>query len=94
MAIYEHLAISVLRYEDVTFKMPDEQPEGLWKPKGDREIIPTSIRIAVHYGPKEELIAMATVDMEDLRSLVCTIVCVFFLCAVNNGNFLLKCLCL
>ena len=31
---------------------------------------PEHLKIAVHYGPKEEMVAMATIESEDLESLV------------------------
>ena len=33
------------------------------------------LRVAVHCGPKEEMIAMATIDMDDINTLVCLLVC-------------------
>ena len=50
--------------------MPDEWPQGIWKPKEDRELVPQNIRVAVHQGPDQELTALATIEMDDLQSLV------------------------
>ena len=51
--------------------MPDEEIRGIWRPKGDKKAeCPDHIKIAVHFGPKEEMIAMATIDMDDLDTLV------------------------
>ena len=51
--------------------MPDEELKGHWKPKSaKREVIPEHLKICVHQGSNEEMVAMATIDMDDLRSLV------------------------
>ena len=51
--------------------MPSEDGVGIWKPKDDdTPPVPTSIRIAVNHGADEDLIAMGSIDIVDLKALV------------------------
>ena len=51
--------------------MPDEEPHGVWKSEPpDKTAKAAHLKISVLQGPREQLAAMATVDMDDLRSLV------------------------
>lgn len=45
-------------------------PNGMKLPRSGPRAKMDRLRIAVHYGPKEEIVAMATIDTEDLESLV------------------------
>lgn len=39
---------------------------------------PEHLKIAVHYGPKEEMVAMATIEKDDLESLVISVLLMKF----------------
>ncbi len=59
------------RFEEFFFPMPDEEPDGIWKPnKAQHPSVPEHIQVAVHHGPMQEMVAMATIDMDDLNCLV------------------------
>ena len=69
-----------VRFEECVFKMEEEVNE--LRPMSKRSKKTNSdeeehLRVAVHCGPKEEMIAMATIDMDDINTLVCLLV---FLC--------------
>ena len=70
-----------VRFEECVFKMEEEVNE--LRPMSKRSKKTSSdeeehLRVAVHCGPKEEMIAMATIDMDDINTLVCLLV--VFLC--------------
>ena len=50
--------------------MPDVDTRGIWVPISKKMENPEHIKIAVHFGPREEMEAMATIDLDDLDSLV------------------------
>lgn len=60
-------------YEELKFPMPEIIHKLIARPKSRKStassIEPEHLKIAVHYGPKEEMIGMATIEAEDLTSL-------------------------
>ncbi|XP_067674819.1 uncharacterized protein [Haliotis asinina] len=57
------------KYEEFMVRLPDEVHHGAMiidKAKSDN---PNSVQIAVHHGQFEDMIAMATLDLEDLKEL-------------------------
>ena len=53
------------------FKLPEETPIGHLIPPGQvRVTLPEHLRVAVHFGPRDEIVAMATIHMTDLEDLV------------------------
>ena len=64
------------RYEECLFSLPEKAKKGVLQPGETSAAVtappPEHLRVSVHYSPKEEMIAMATIDMEDLLSLVGT----------------------
>lgn len=60
-----------LRFEQCSFQMPDEEPAGVWKSQTSQKSSDVAhLQIAVHHGSMEQMVAMATVEMDDLDSLV------------------------
>ena len=62
-----------VRFEECVFKMEEEVNE--LRPMSKRSKKTSSdeeehLRVAVHCVPKEEMIAMATIDMDDINTLV------------------------
>ena len=49
------------------FDMPYPPEPGVKRPES---ILGENVRLAVHWGPEEEIVAMATVDVDELISLV------------------------
>ncbi|ELU08059.1 hypothetical protein CAPTEDRAFT_227737 [Capitella teleta] len=57
-------------FEECIFDMPEEYTHDVLLPSGEKtEKRPDAIQIAVHFGPRDEMVAMATVDMDDLDNL-------------------------
>ncbi|KAK3576344.1 hypothetical protein CHS0354_039278 [Potamilus streckersoni] len=58
------------RFEEVHFELPDDVPEGVLildrAEKKKREDLPKTFQISVQTGLKDEMVAMATIKMEDL----------------------------
>ncbi len=54
------------RYEECRFELPED---GGIKPV-ERINMAENLQLAVHFGPREEIVAMATINMDDLDSLV------------------------
>ena len=59
------------RFEEIVIHMPYKEiqlrPKSRKSDSGEEH---QHLKIAVHYGPKEEMVAMATIENEDLESLV------------------------
>ncbi|XP_060085801.1 protein piccolo-like [Ylistrum balloti] len=55
------------RFEEMSFDLPEEVPDGVWTKPTKEE--PQNIQVSVHVGPQEEIFAMATIDMEDIKAL-------------------------
>ncbi|OWF37664.1 titin-like isoform X2 [Mizuhopecten yessoensis] len=55
------------RFEEMSFDIPEEVPDGVWTKPTKEE--PQNIQVSVHVGPQEEIFAMATIDMEDIKAL-------------------------
>lgn len=51
------------------FSLPDPVPTGVWM-KHPPITPPTNFQISVHSGPTEAMVAMATIEMADLKELV------------------------
>lgn len=51
-------------------RLPDEVPRGVLITDKAKSDTPNNVQIAVHHGQFEEMIAMATLDLEDLKELV------------------------
>ena len=51
-------------------KLQDEIPDGILDLVKSKEEQPKSIQIAVHYGKFEEIYAMASIEIQDLKELV------------------------
>lgn len=49
--------------------MPEEYILG-GVPGGKKSARPENVQIVVHFGPKQEIVAMGTIDMDDLDNLV------------------------
>ena len=60
---------AVVRFEECLLKVPERLVRGVWRPNKNKAV-PEHLRVAVYSGPKQEMIAMATIDMEDLESVV------------------------
>jgi len=58
------------RYEELLFDLPEEVPEGILVIDKKPEDQPENIQVSVHFGPTEELFAMATIDWADVKALV------------------------
>ena len=52
------------------FTMPDTVPDGIWQPTKPKELPPQNCQISVHSGPMDMIVAMATIDLADLKELV------------------------
>ena len=52
------------------FTMPDTVPDGIWQPIKPKEVPPQNCQISVHSGPMDMIVAMATIDLADLKELV------------------------
>ena len=50
--------------------MSDVDPRGIWVPVSQKMEMPEHLKVAVHCGPREEMDSMATIDLDDLDSLV------------------------
>ena len=68
---YTHTTLSIYgRFEEFVFELPEDIPEGVWRKEPEAE--PANFQISVHHGQFEEMVAMATIDIEDLKDLVRT----------------------
>ncbi|XP_071114202.1 uncharacterized protein [Haliotis cracherodii] len=57
------------KYEEFMVRLPDEVPRGVLITDKAKSDTPNNVQIAVHHGQFEEMIAMATLDLEDLKEL-------------------------
>ncbi|KAL4232688.1 hypothetical protein ACF0H5_007376 [Mactra antiquata] len=55
-------------FEERMFTLPDQIPEGIWS-KNPPPAPPSNFQISVHSGPTEAMVAMATIEMADLKEL-------------------------
>ena len=61
---------SFCRYEEAQFTLPPSIPPGVLMFKSPVAETPPNCQITVHSGPKEAIVAMATIDIKDLKELV------------------------
>ena len=59
--------INICRYEECRFLLPEGE---VLLMQDSKQFAENNLNIAIHTGPKEEMIAMATVDMKDLENIV------------------------
>ena len=53
------------------FTLPETLPEGVWQPpKATATDAPKNCQITIHSGHTESIVAMATIDVADLKELV------------------------
>lgn len=55
------------RFEELCFALPDEIPEGIYNKDADKA---QDFQVSILSGPTEDMIAMATIDLEDIKALV------------------------
>jgi hypothetical protein len=63
------------RYQEFVFNLPETVPEGVWKKEKPGEH-PKNIQVSINHGQFEEIVAMATIDMEDIQDLVSSWYCI------------------
>ncbi|XP_041354259.1 uncharacterized protein LOC121372068 [Gigantopelta aegis] len=57
------------KHEEFMLRLPDEIPPGVIDLNKSKEELPKSVQIAVHYGKFEEIYAMASIEIQDLKEL-------------------------